>query len=268
MGNEFEFPLYMGFGKLRASSFIKENELESAEYCFTDKAVHRLTHDIINDRWSIEDIFDNTGSITTAKDLKEGVMRHFNFLTPKTSSLFNYFRDQICKIGNIYFQDLSAMQDEGGVASYYPSGRLVILRLPIFFDETGDANANKLFNEIPYIETEKRLLLKLCEVYDSSIVLTKATGEVTVIPVLMFEYVITLASVLDVLNWMVNKNIIVKDKKFRMIIQDSNKKNQHSILTTAGTSNDDYLIHTILFKGLDESKITFEDFQSKIVETL
>ena len=267
MVNETEFPLYMGFGRMSAKSIIRQNETASAEYCFTDKAVHRLTHDIINDRWRIEDIFDNTGSITTAKDLKEGVMRHFNFLTPKTSSLFNYFREQICKIGNIYFQDLSSMQDEGGVASYYPSGRLVILRLPIYYDATGKIIADSLINKIPYLQVEKRPLLETCEVYNTTILVTDAAGEIMAIPILMFEYIVTLSSLLDVVKWMVDNNLILPDLKYRLIIQEAKCKNEHSAQTfNHETTNGE--IYTLLTKGYDETTIKFDDFHSKVVGTL
>ena len=61
-------------------------------------------------------------------------MRYFNYPDCKTSKLFHFYRERICNIANIYLQDLSSMKDEGGVASYHPAGRLITLRLPIFFD--------------------------------------------------------------------------------------------------------------------------------------
>lgn len=263
MLNDLEFPSYLGFGRMRAKSNIRQNETASTEYFFTDKALHRITHDIINDRWKIEDIFDNIGSKTTAKDLKEGVMRHFNFLTPKTSSLFNYFKEQICKLGNIYFQDFDSMQD-GGVTSYYPSGRLVLLRLPIFYDVTGKAIADTLINKIPYLEAEKRPLLETCEVYNTTVLVTDAAGVMMAIPILMFEYIVTLASLSVVVKWMVDNNLILPDLKYTFIIQEAKYKNEHSAHTFNHEANCGEL-YTMLTKGYDESIIKFEDFHEKMV---
>lgn len=81
----------------------------------------------------------------------------------------------------------------------------------------------------------------------------------------MFEYIVTLVSVFDVVDWICGNNLISKEKICKMIIQDSKLKNQHSFQTFAGSANDDYSLFSILFKGLDNDKIKFEDFEKKMV---
>lgn len=259
-----DFPSYMGFGRINAKSITEDAENVVAEYLFNDKPVHRITYDKVNDSWQIADIFDDTGSITFSKDLKGGVMRHFSYLDCKTSNLFHFYRERICNIGNIYFQDLSSMKDEGGIASYYPAGRLVILRLPIFFDEKGKAIADSLINNIPYLELEKRPLLKICEVYNTTILVNDAAGEDMNIPILMFEYIVTLASLFDVVVWMVDNNLILPDLKYRLNIQDAKCKNEHSAQTFNHESTSGE-IYTLLTKAYDETTIKFDDFHDKMV---
>ncbi len=132
-----EFPLYVGFGRLNVETFSKNSEIISAEYFFNNRPVHKICLNIIDGTWVIQDILDNTGGITSSPDLKNAVMRHFNNLNCETNCIFHYFRDIICSRGNIYFQNLASLKDEDGVVSYFPTGRLIILRIPVFFDSAG-----------------------------------------------------------------------------------------------------------------------------------
>jgi hypothetical protein len=267
MVNINELPAYIGFGRLNPKTISESADRVSADYFFRDKPVHRISHNRVNGSWQFKDIFDDMGGISSSNELKNAVMMHFNYLDCKSNSVFNFVQDKICSRGNIYFENLASMKDEGGVASYFPAGRLVILRVPIFFDEPGRTKVDVLVNKIPYLEIEKRPLLKLHEAYNTSILLSKENGETSVIPVLMIEYIVTLASILDAVDWICNNNLISLDKIFRMIIQDSKSKNQHSLKTFEGVTNEDSTIYTILFKGMDNSKIKFKKFEKKVVES-
>jgi hypothetical protein len=251
-----DFPLYVGFGRLNVETISENSEIISAEYFFNNRPVHKICHNIIEGAWVIQDILDNTGGITSSSELKNAVLRHFNNLDCETNGIFHYFRDIICSRGNIYFQNLASMKDEDGVVSYFPAGRLIILRIPIFFDSAGRAKVDILIENIPYLESEKRPLLKLLEAYNTSILLTEANKKISVIPVLMVEYIITLASALDVVDWLCKNKLLGDEKIFRMIIQDAKSKNQHCF-ETFEVHDKDAKIYSILFKGMDDSKIKF-----------
>lgn len=264
MVNENDFPSYIGFGRLKPETISEIKGMVTAEYFFDDKPVHRISHNMNSKNWIVKDIFNDTGMISSSTELKNAVLMHFNNLDCNTNSIFNYMRDKVCNRGNIYFENLSSLKDESGAASYFPAGRLVIIRLPIFFDGAGRHKVDILTNKIPYLEEEKRPLLKLCEAYNTSILLTKKNDGKLIIPILMLEYIVTLVSVFDVVDWICDNNLISKEKLYRMIIQDSKLKYQHSFQTFVGNANDDNSFFTILFKGLDNDKIKFEDFEKEM----
>lgn len=262
-----EFPSYIGFGRLNQKTFSESKEIVSADYFFQDKPVHQISHNKVSGSWVIKDIFDDKGSISSSAELKNSVVMHFNNLDCKSNSIFNFVRDTVCSRGNIYFENLASMKDEGGVASFFPAGRLVILRLPVFFDDAGRSKADVLINKIPYLEAENRPLLKICEAYNTSLLLPEENGNTTVIPVLMIEYIVTLASILNAVDWICNNNLLSPERIFRMIIQDSKSKAQHKIQTFGGINNEDSKIYTVLFKGLDNSKNNFEELEKNLVES-
>ena len=262
-----EFPDYIGFGRLNPKTISVSTDQVSANYFFQDKPVHRITHNTVNGSWQMKDIFKEKGNISSSKDLENVVLQHFNYLDCKTNPIFNFVQDKICNLGNIYFENLASMKDKAGVVSYFPSGRMVILRLPIFFDEIGLTKADVLENKIPYLELEKRPLLALYKAYNTSVLVSEENGKTSVVPVLMYEYLVTLASLFDVVDWICNNNLISPDKIFRMIIQDSNAIYEHSVKKFEGINNKD-ASYTIIFKGMDDSKIKFEKFEKIVVEYL
>ncbi len=259
----FGFPSYIGFGRLKTETVFENEKAVSADYFFNNRLVHRIVHNKIDGGWMIKDIYNETGAITSSTNLEKAVLNHFNNLDCKTNGIFHFVKNEVCKLGDIYFENLSSMKDEGGVASYFPAGRLVILRLPIFMDGSGRAMVDILSNRIPYIEKDKKHLLKLCEAYNTSILLAKKDGEISAVPVLMFEYVITLASIYEVIKWMSENNLLEQKNMFRLIIQDSKLKNQHHLQMFEYNHSK----FTILFKGLDDTKIKFDEFEKNIIKS-
>ena len=260
-----EFPDYAGFGRLNPKTRTESTDQVSVDYYFQDKPVHRITHNTVNGSWQMKDIFEDKGNLSAAKDLKSVVLQHFNYLDCETNPIFNFVRDKICGLGNIYFENLASMKDKAGVVSYFPAGRLVILRLPIFCDETGSKKAEILLDHIPYLEKEKRNLLSIYDGYNTSLLISKNNGEREVMPVLMMESLVTLASLYDVVDWICSNNLISKGKMFRMIIQDANTIIEHSLQKFEGDPKEDATNYILIFKGLNDSKIKFEKFEDTVV---
>ncbi len=249
MVNINDFPSYVGFGKINRKTFSESKEMVSVDYFFDEVPVHRVSYFLVYGNWEIKDIYDDTLKISSSPDLKMTVMMYFNRLDCKSNPIFNFVRDKICSRGNIYFQDLASMNDKGAVESYFPAGRLVILRLPIFFDEEGSSKVEVLIDKIPYLEEEHRPLVKICDAYNTSLLLPEENGNTIVIPIFMIEYIVPLASLLDVVDWICNNNLLSHERIFRMIIQDSTTKTQHQLQTFGSVENDDSEIYSILFKG-------------------
>ncbi|HSN49234.1 MAG TPA: hypothetical protein VLR29_10780 [Flavobacterium sp.] len=262
-----EFPVYTGFGRLNPKTVSESTDEVSADYFFQDKPVYRITHNTVNGSWQMKDIFEDKGNLSSAKDLKSVVLQHFNYLDCKTNPIFNFVRDKICSLGNIYFENLASMNDKRGVASYFPAGRLVIVRLPIFFAEKGLEKVDIIENKMPYLEEEKRFLLGLYKSYNTSILVSEDNGKASAIPVLMCEFLVTLASLFDVVDWICTNNLISPDKIFRLIIQDSNTVYEHSIQKFEAINEDD-VSYIIIFEGMDDSKIKFEEFEKIVVHIL
>lgn len=260
-----EFPNYIGFGRLDPKTITESTEQVSADYFFQDKAVHRITHNTVNGSWQMKDLFENRGNLSSAKDLKSVVIQHFNYLDCNANPIFNFVRDKICSLGNIYFENLASMKDKGGVVSYFPAGRLVILRLPTPIDQTSLAIADALENKIPYLETEKRPLLSIYDYYHTRILVTKENGDTLVLPIIMVEFIVTLASLFDVVDWICTNKLISTGKMFRMIIQDANAMIEHSLQKFEGDPKEDITNYTFIFKGLNDSKIKFEKFEDAVV---
>jgi hypothetical protein len=263
-----EFPDYIGFGRLNPKTISVSTDQVSANYFFQDKPVHRITHNTVNGSWQMKDIFEEKGNLSSSKDLKNVVLQHFNYLDCKTKPIFNFVQDKICNLGNIYFENLASIKDKAAVVSYFPAGRMVILRLPTSIDQTSLAIADALENKIPYLKNEKRPLLTIYDFYNTSVLLSKEKGETAVIPIIMVEFIVTLASLFDVVDWICTNNLISPDKMFRMIIQDANTMIEHSLQQFEGDVKEDITNYTFIFKGQNDSKIKFEKFEKIAVECL
>ena len=82
----------------------------------------------------------------------------------------------------------------------------------------------------------------------------------------MVEFIVTLASLYDVAEWICTNNLISAGKMFRMLIQDANTMVEHSLQKFEGDPKEDITNYTLIFKGLDDSKIKFDEFEDTLVE--
>lgn len=238
------FPSYIGFGWLRTET-ITDNDAEiTADYFFKENPVHRVTYKKNHHSWLIRDIINDHGSISGGKTLKNATLNHFLGLNCSTDPTYQYVENCVCNLGNIYFQHLKSRTNRGKITTFFPAGRLVVFRLPVLKRASENQKLEFLSNHIQF-----KNILQLNDTYDSSIISTSKSGEKKIIPVQMFEYIITLASVYDAAEWICVNDLISKEKHLRMIIQDIPHKMETTSLTFSGTIEDDYQNYTILFKG-------------------
>ena len=124
-----------------------------------------------------------------------------------------------------------------------------------------------LINKIPDLESDNEPLLKILEVYNTSLFHQEENGKANVVPVLMIEYIVTLASILDAVDWICNSNLLSPERIFRLTIQDAKSKSQHKMQTFGSSNNDESKIYGALFKGLDNSKIEFKVLENYLIDT-
>ena len=253
------FPSYIGFGRLRTETITDNDNEISADYFFNEKPVHRVTYRKNYQSWLIRDIINDQGSFSGAKSLEHATLTHFNSLDCSTNPTYQYVENSVCNLGNIYFQHLISQTNREIVTSYYPAGRLVVFRLPILKIASENQKLEFLSNSIQY-----KNILQLNDTYNSSILSTSKIGVKEIIPVRVFEYIITLASVYDAAEWICVNDLISKEKHLRMIIQDIPHKMETTCLTFSGTPEDNYLNYTIPFKGVNHQKNEFSTFHDKL----
>lgn len=265
METKIQFPSYIGFGKLNTDTIRESENTTTADYFFLDRAVHRVTHNEKQDSWTLQDIFEDEGNQTFCSNPDKLALLHFLAIDFKTSPIFDYVVRTVCHRGNIYFEYPPSSKDKDMVMNYHPAGRMLLFRLPFFMSQEGHERMDILVKEDKRREEgEKKKLLKLNDSYNTSILVTKRNGEKEVVPVVMMEYLVPLAFVYDAADWICSRNLISREKIFRIIIQDSVKKTSRSMQSFQG--NNEYEGFTILFKGFGDKKIDFEDFEKKFVE--
>lgn len=269
MYKKYKFPSYFGFGKLDQKSIIENTYGVSADYIFEEKSVHKISYNPMDKEWKIEDIFYESGMITYSKNLMKAGLMHLGYLNREPSSTFDFFKKTFFSRGNVYFEDFDKWRNEKRIVSYFPAGRIFILRVPLYLDQDFRAKGDFLFkNNIPSLEGENSSEIKLCDLYNTTLMFHE-NNKVNFIPILMFEYFIPMALLLDAVDWISGNNILANDKKYQMIIQDVNSKVDSDVQTFnqepyGGTSTS----YAIITKGLNDTQSYFGKFEKKIVEKL
>jgi hypothetical protein len=259
-----KFPSYLGFGKLKT---INDSLVSiKADYFFLDKAVHRINYFKEDENWLLEDIYDSKGFVTYSLKFEQLATMHFNRLDCNTSSIFKHVLQKVCNLGNVYFEYLPSLNDKKKtVISSHPAGRMLVFRLPVILGDEMDEKANIIKNEPLFLEKEK--VLTLYDAYKTSILIIRKDGQKRVEPILMFEYIVPLAYVYDLAQWIYSHHLIRKEKIYRMIIQDAINKKDHAVHTFTGTSDDEYITCTFLYKGLEDKRMKFTDFEKIAIDS-
>lgn len=259
------FPPYLGFGWLKPDAKTETDTEIAMDYFFIDKAVHRVIYTKRYDSWLIKDLLKLPGRLSGGKTLKEAVFMHFNMMNCFKDPVFQYVLSKVIKLGNINFEYLATRNSDGGTIGFYPAGRVVVFRLPVLKVSAEKMKIDFLTQNTQYRNEEGRIVLTLNDHYESSIILTRKSGEREVIPVLMFEYYIILASIYEAAEWICNNNLISKQKHLRMTIQDVKEKEVMNLQTYQGASKDNFSTYTILFKGILDTMDESSEFNEKAI---
>ncbi|MCG2587113.1 hypothetical protein [Rhodohalobacter sulfatireducens] len=259
------FPSHLGFGWLKPEARTETDTEIAIDYFFIDKAVHRVLYKKKHDNWLIKDVLELPGRLSGGRTLREAVFMHFKVMNCFKDPVFQYVLTKVIRLGNINFEYLESRNSEGGTIGFYPAGRVVVFRLPVLKASTEKRKIDFLTRNTQYSNDEGRNVLKLNDQYESSIILTRKSGEREVFPVLMFEYNIILASIYEAAEWICRNNMISKEKHLRMIIQDVKEKAVMNFRTYQGGPKDIYSTYSILFKGIFDTVDEFSEFNEKAI---
>ncbi|MCC5942989.1 MAG: hypothetical protein JJU37_15705 [Balneolaceae bacterium] len=244
------FPPYLGFGIFNSKSISENGDEIRADYHFNGQPIHRAVHLKKNDSWVIMDTINNSGRSSSGKDLEKATLMHFEHLDCNTDTTFQYVLNLVCGLGNIYFQYLKSNADAEGAASFYPSGKIVVFRVPIT-NETLESHITSFSADKLSLLMEINDNKKPDSVYDSFIFMIKKNGERKALSIRMIEYYVPLQLLHPTAEYLCSNQLIEPEKIFRMIIQDIPCKVDSASLTFQGTPEDDYQSYTIYFQGID-----------------
>ena len=264
MFTTYELPTAVGFGKLNMLTIIENAEKIVGVYEFHKIPVHSITYLKGENEFEVEDIYPNqTGLITFSYDLIKAVISHFDSFDCFTNSIYNLFKKSIVALGNISVENLASMNDDGGTFSYYPAGRHILLRLPVVTKRNEDVIANSFFKNTIWVDFEHKSSMKLLETYNTYILIAEDREISYLKPILIFEYIVPLYAVHDAIKWLIANDLIETEKVLRLVVQDAKEKLEHSFETYEDELNK-HTSHSILFKGINETKIAFNLMRKQV----
>lgn len=259
-----ELPIAMGFGKLNMQLITEDSEQIFGVYDFEGTSVHSITYYKSTNRFEIEDVYDyETGMITFSSVLIDGVIEHFNGFNCLTNSIFKLYSKKLSELGNVSVENLASKNDEGGTYSYFPAGRHILLRLPVVSERIEAVIANNFINNTINIDLEHNLSLRLLETYSTYILITEDKETSYLRPIIIYEYIVSLAAVYDAINWFIFKELIETEKVLRLVVQDSKEKLEHSFETYDDEFNR-YSSFSILYKGKNEKEVSFKKLKEQV----
>ena len=260
-----QFPPYTGFGKLRSET-ISENDKEiNADYYFLDRPVHRIS---VNKNgkpyFQMWDLPKGEGISSGSFELNELAIFHFNGLDCTTNPVFAYVREQVCGLGNIYFENLVSWKDNFTIHTSHPEGRIALLRLPCRQDEDRlNWLDNKFENERPHFGDGEENLFYPVEFYPSRLIVTDHHGSKNIRNITMSEFVVPVAYLYDACKWLSEEGIIEKEYAMRLLVQDVGKREHNSVQIFPANNANGYPGYKIFLQGTDD-KEKFEQTISEI----
>ena len=263
--NTQQFPSYIGFGKLRSET-ISENDNEiNADYYFLDRPVHRIS--VIkngNPYYHMTDLPIDEGISSSSAKLNTLAIFHFNGLDCSANPVFAHVRQQVCSLGNIYFENFISWKDNSPIYSCHPAGKIALLRLPCRQDEVRlNWLDNKFENEWPHFGDGEENLFYPVEFYPSRLIVTDHHGSKTIRNITMSEFIVPVAYLYDACKWLSEEGIIEKEYAMRLLVQDVGRRTHNSIQIFPANETSGFPGYKIFLQGTD-GKEKFEQTISEI----
>lgn len=240
-----EFPAYLSFGKLNSDSIRPDGFGLTADYELLDKKVMEVS--IAPKRYRIKSVF-KTGydwlshsSISLEHCLSQQLLNAPIGCEPA----MDYLIDKVIRLGNIYFE--FPIRDKSQKSYlFYPSGNLLLVRIPITAEN---------INCLPQEESDLKGYINL---YNTTMQIKyKNKNEPVVQDIAMLELLLPLALAYERLEDIVQKGIILRDKKYRAIVCECMPNMGRIIHTFMGTKDDDYVFYTLNYRPLGSTDIDY-----------
>ena len=240
--NQFEFPNYLAFGKLDTKSIRTEDEFQVADYYLLNEKVQEVKVSEKSAQF-IESFQGNEGSFTCHHTLEKAILHQFMCWKPSSSVALDYLVRQTSSLGNIHFEPISNDRKRRRFV-FYPAGLFFVFRIPVT-----SSNLSALFENTldPVISKYRR------DFHITQVITVKLDDSLETENINLLELLVPMAQVYDVARHLVEKKIILPDKKYQMIIHEASEAStgMHQSFYTDG--NDPWKAYAIKLKSFSIS---------------
>lgn len=236
MQNTSPFPKSIGFGYLDPSSIVSDGDSRLGDYYCLEQRVHQVKL-YANGKAMITDYYKQESlTISGGKDLNTCIQHHYLCWQPTTHAFMQYYMEQVCRLGNIYFEQINTSKRR---IVYVPAGHLFMLYLPVNHDST---------KAIANISSESKLFPLYYNTYSSQVTTYLKNNEVRTEKIALMCMVVSMAEVYDFCKEMVDCNIILPQERFRLMIREVSSAYGEQLLTFRGREEDKWSHYSIPLK--------------------
>jgi len=241
--NTQQFPPYLAFGKLNEKSIRSEDIYQVADYELLDEKVMEIK--LSNEKAEIiESLHGESLGMTFHQDLKKAFMHHFMCIPQSKNPVMDFLVQKVCSLGNVYFQFINEDPEKTKII-YYPAAFLFVIRVPI--TENNAEAINKAMDD-------KYLYELTNDLYESEISIHWKNGEQQTKKIAILEMIRPVAFLYETIKWLTDRNLILKEKLFRAIVQDATEKGFAVANAFIGNGENAWNSYSIRYKPLAEEK--------------
>ncbi len=240
-----EFPAYLSFGKLNSESIRPDGFGLTADYEILDKKVMEVS--IAPKRYQIKSVF-KTGYdwlSHSSTSLQHCLSQQLLNAPIGCEPAMDYLINKITRLGNIYFEYPSRDKSQKSYV-FYPSGSLLLVRIPITAQN---------INNLPQKESDLKGYINL---YNTTMQIKyKDKDEPVVQDITMLELLLPLALAYERLEDIIQKGIILPDKKYRAIVCECMPNMGRIMHSFMGTKDDDYVYYNLNYRPLGGADLSY-----------
>ncbi len=239
MNNE-QFPPFLAYGQLDEASIRSENNYRVADYKLLGERVMKVK--LAPGKAELIETLHGKGLAQTRhQSLKAGFMHHFTCINLSESRVMAFLVQQVSSLGNIFFHFIGDDTLRKKII-YYPAAYLFVLRVPV--TENNAAAMNKAMEE-------KFLYDHFSDLYRTSLIIDWKNGQRQEKDIILLELISPIAYLYETVKWLTDRDLILKEKFFRALVQNATDKNPAAPNGFLGSENDRWSQYSILYKTLN-----------------
>ncbi len=242
--NGMELPPSLGYGILDEKSVKFENEKLFAEYVFEcdDSVVHRIKW--TKDRSEFRTFLHGVSKrFTVYPTLKQTMLYDCMDWNLQTDDCYQFLSDEIIKLGNIYVNHPKT-DGKDTILNYFPAGKLFLFSLPLL------TKTDKYLDFLEQVKSSK--LICFFRERHGHLLQENQESKVTNQPIIIAEFIVTLAHLFNAAKEMVAAGVIDQSKISRLIVNESYDAENSLMQTFRGDSKKPYF--SIVFKEFPRDK--------------